>query len=184
MGEFRFASTRLVLREWRDQDAGQLQLLGSDPRVMEYLGPSQSLSDVRAMIGRQRAHQKKLGHCFWAIELRSTRQMLGFCGIQPGPDGTPIAGLPEIGWRLAYDHWGRSYAREAAEAALNYYWKHIAGDPVWAITVPANIRSWGLMERLGMVRRAEFDFDHPALVVDDPLRAHITYSISRPLLAR
>jgi RimJ/RimL family protein N-acetyltransferase len=184
MGEFRFATTRLVLREWRDQDTGQLQYLGSDPRVMEYLGPPQSVNDVRAMIGRQRAHQKKLGHCFWAIELRSTRQMLGFCGIQPGPDGTPIAGLPEIGWRLAYDHWGRSYAREAAEAALDYCWKHIADEAVWAITVPGNSRSWGLMERLGMTRRADLDFEHPALAVGNPLRPHITYSIERPLRAR
>lgn len=43
------------------------------------------------------------------------------------------------------------------------------------MTVPANVRSWGLMERLGMERMRELDFEHPALAEGDPLRPHIVY---------
>jgi hypothetical protein len=35
------------------------------------------------------------------------------------------------------------------------------------------------MERLGMDYCAELDFDHPKLAEDDPLRPHVTYSLSR-----
>jgi hypothetical protein len=35
------------------------------------------------------------------------------------------------------------------------------------------------MERLGMTRRADMDFEHQKLAVDDPLRPHITYEIRR-----
>jgi len=43
-----------------------------------------------------------------------------------------------------------------------------------------NVRSWGLMERLGMVRDHASDFDHPAVPIGDPLRPHIVYRIERP----
>ncbi len=81
----------------------------------------------------------------------------------------------EIGWRLRHDAWGQGYAREAAEATLA--WGQAAGRPrIIAMTVAANTRSWGLMERLGMLRRPDLDFAHPALAADDPLCAHIVYA--------
>jgi len=51
---------------------------------------------------------------------------------------------------------------------------------VMAITNLANTRSWGLMERLGMIRYPDEDFDYPDLAEDDPLRPHILYRIHRP----
>jgi RimJ/RimL family protein N-acetyltransferase len=146
---------------------------------MEFLGEPQSRDEVEAMINRQRMHQQMLGYCFWAIELRTTRQMIGFCGIQPGPTGTPVFDNPEIGWRLAHEHWGKSYAREAAETAIDWFWRNTTNDIVTAITVHNNIRSWGLMERLRMTRHAELDFDHPNVPDDSALKRHITYSIGR-----
>jgi len=53
-----------------------------------------------------------------------------------------------------------------------------------AVTVPANRRSWGLMERLGMVRFPEEDFRYPDLTPGEPPRAHILYRIARPGLWR
>jgi RimJ/RimL family protein N-acetyltransferase len=47
-----------------------------------------------------------------------------------------------------------------------------------AITTVENVRSWGLMERLGMVRAPQDDFDHPRAI--ERLRPHITYRIARP----
>jgi RimJ/RimL family protein N-acetyltransferase len=170
---------RLILRCWQERDEKPLHRLCSDIRVMEFLGPPQSNDEVQAAIARQQANQSKLGHCFWAVELRNTRQMIGFCGIQLGPPNTPIADVPEIGWRLAYDHWGKGYAREAAEASLAWYWANIASETVWAITVHNNNRSWGLMKRLGMLHHPDLDFDHPNVPDESPLKRHITYSISQ-----
>jgi hypothetical protein len=36
------------------------------------------------------------------------------------------------------------------------------------------------MERIGMTRRAEDDFEHPSLPEGHPLRPHILYRIERP----
>ena len=180
MAEFRLETERLILREWRDTDHAPLLAICRDPAVMEFLGPLLDEDEIRAAIGRQRNHQARLGHCYWAIERKSDSEMLGFCGIQPEPEGTPIAGLPDIGWRLAHKAWGQGYAREAATASLDWGFANLADNRIWAITTPGNVRSWGLMERLGMKRHLELDFEHPNVPDGSPLKQHIAYSIARP----
>lgn len=172
---------RLVLRGWRSSDVEPFYAMGQDPEVMTYLGPSYDWDGAVAAADRQNALLAEHGHCFWALESKIDGAFLGFCGTKPGPDGTPIAGQAEIGWRLARSYWGHGYAREAAEAALAWTWVNTVAPLVAAITVPANRNSWGLMERLGMTRFPADDFDHPALAEGDPLRRHLVYRIQRPV---
>jgi RimJ/RimL family protein N-acetyltransferase len=179
MAEFKIETERLILREWRESDIAPLLAICRDPQVMEFLGPLETEEGIHAAVARQQAHQKNLGHCYWAIGRKADQQMLGFCGIQPEPHGTQMAGLPDIGWRLGNAYWGRGYAREAAKASLDWGFANLPDDAIWAITVPANTRSWGLMERLGMKRQHDMDFDHPNVADDNPLKRHITYRITR-----
>lgn len=170
---------RLLLRRWQEADAAPFHAMGQDPDVMRFLGPPTTRAEVERTIARMNALAEAKGTCFWAVERRADRAFLGFCGIQPGPAGTPIDAKPEIGWRLARAAWGYGYAREAAAACLVDAWAR-GEEAVFAITVPANVRSWGLMIRLGMSRLDDGDFDHPAIDPGEPLRRHITYSIVRP----
>ena len=170
---------RLILRRWREADILPFHAMGQDAEVMRYLGPPMSLEDCAAAVERQNACAESYGSCFWAVERRADGAFIGFCGIKPGPAGTPIADQPEIGWRLARGSWGQGYALEAARAALDHGWATRDWPEVAAITVPANERSWGLMIRLGMTREPHGDFDHPALGPGDPLRRHLTYRIAR-----
>jgi RimJ/RimL family protein N-acetyltransferase len=48
-----------------------------------------------------------------------------------------------------------------------------------ALTVPANWRSRRVMERLGMTRAPEDDFDHPRLP-EGPLKRHVLYRLRSP----
>ena len=164
-----------------ESDIDPFHAMGQDPEVMRFIGPAPTVAPVGELVDRQNAILAEHGHCFWALEAKADGAFMGFCGVKPGVPDTPIAGQPEIGWRLASAHWGKGYAREAAEAALAWMWINTAAPLVAAITVPANTRSWGLMERLGMTRYPDDDFDHPALAEGDPLRRHIVYRIHRPL---
>lgn len=85
----------------------------------------------------------------------------------------------EIGWRLARDSWGSGYATEAASAVLDFAFDEAELDEVLSWAVPANVRSTQVMERIGMERAPELDFDHPRLMHDDRLRRHVVYRISR-----
>jgi len=177
---FAIPTERLILRPWREADHGALLAICQDPRVMEFLGPPQTEAEVHAAIGRLRLCQADNGYCFWAVERREDGAVLGFCGLKPGQPETPIAGRVEIGWRLAADAWGQGFAREAALASLDWGWANLDVRDIWAITAPGNVRSWGLMERLGMTRHHDMDFIFPGMPADSPVSQCITYSIGRP----
>jgi len=169
-------SKRLILRPWRDADREPFWEMACDPRVMAYLPPLtrvQSDEAVERMIATEREH----GHVFWALERKLEGDFIGFCGILP--PRPPIFEY-EIGWRLAQQVWGMGFAKEAAEASLAWAWANLQVPSIMAITNHANARSWGLMERLGMTRYPDEDFEHPGLAEGDPLRPHILYRIHRP----
>uniref|UniRef100_UPI0035CA75E5 GNAT family N-acetyltransferase n=1 Tax=uncultured Sphingomonas sp. TaxID=158754 RepID=UPI0035CA75E5 len=171
-------TSRLILRGWREADIAPFHAMSQDIEVMRYLGPATALDQSRAAAERMVARQAESGFCFWALERKRDASFIGFCGLLPGKP--PIAGEIEIGWRLARDAWGQGYAGEAARASLEWAWANLDVQRVQAITVPANLRSWGLMERLGMTRVDGGDFDHPDVSDDSPLKRHILYSIDRP----
>jgi RimJ/RimL family protein N-acetyltransferase len=171
---------RLIIRPWRAEDRAPYFALCDDAEVMRYLGPMQSREQTDAVLDRMEAVQAEHGHCFWAVERRADAALIGFCGLLPGKP--PVPGALEIGWRLGRSYWQQGYALEAAQACLDWGWAHTSHPAIHAITVPANRASWGLMERLGMVRVPDGDFDHPALAPGDPLRRHITYRIDRPFV--
>lgn len=175
------ATGRLLIREWRDADRPDFAAMCADPEIMRLLGSPQTRSESDAAIDGRIESQRRHGFCFWAVERRSDRALLGLCGLKVAPAGDiPIAGDIEVGWRLRRDAWGQGYAREAAAASLAWGFAELSLPRIVAITTPGNIRSWGLMERLGMTRRADLDFDHPEVKVGDPLRPHIVYVATAP----
>jgi RimJ/RimL family protein N-acetyltransferase len=170
---------RLILRRWQDSDRPAWHAMGQDPAVMEFLGAPLTPEAADTAMERQNALIDSIGHAFWAVERKEDGAFLGFCGLKPGPEGTPLFGETEIGWRLARHAWGAGYAREAAQASLDWAWSDLDVPTVAAMTVPGNTRSWGLMERLGMTRVPEQDFIHPQAPAW--LNPHITYRIARPV---
>jgi RimJ/RimL family protein N-acetyltransferase len=175
---------RLILREWRDADIDPFAAMCADPRVMATLGSLMTRAETAALVGRAVSLQARDGHCFWAMEARDTGEFFGWCGLIRGNAPT-IAGKLEIGWRLAHAHWGKGYAREAAQASLDWGFAHRGNDDsIWAVTTPGNVRSWGLMARLGMTRNRALDFDHPLVPDGSPLKRHITYCLTRAAARR
>jgi RimJ/RimL family protein N-acetyltransferase len=169
---------RLILRGWHDDDIAPFHAMGQDAEVMRYLGPLLTVDDARGVHDRMVGCQTEHGYCFWVVERKVDAAFLGFCGVQPGYGF--LAGETEIGWRLRRDAWGQGFAREAAEASLAWGWADLDVPRITAITTPDNRASWGLMERLGMKRYPDEDFDHPNVPDDSPLKRHILYRIARP----
>lgn len=179
MPDLRLETERLILRDWRDDDFGALHALCTCPLVMATIGPLHDEDKTRSLLARLQEGSERDGHTFWAMERKEDARVIGFCGVSRGPV-PPIEGLLEIGWRMAADCWGRSYAREAAEATLRWTAVNRPGEPVCAITSVGNARSRGLMERLGMRYRPDMDFDHPGVDEGSHLKPHVTYWIEQP----
>lgn len=168
---------RLLLREWRESDREPWAELNADPAVMEFFPALLDRSEADAAFDRISAAIADRGWGLWAVEFDGEFQ--GFTGMQPVPFQAAFTPAVEIGWRLRRSAWGRGFATEAARASLDYAWTELALDEVVAMAVGRNRRSLAVMERLGMTRDLDHDFDHPR-VPEGPLRRHVLYRVRRP----
>ena len=175
--EFRHATARLILRDWRDADWPIFWELTNTPAVMRWLGGVQDAAGRGAGEARIEGYRRDHGHTFWVVERKDDGALLGFCGLKRSNQAGGPQGMMEIGWRLREDAWGLGYAREAATAALAIAFEQFGADEVIALTVQGNTGSWGLMLRLGMERRDDLDFDNADFDPENP--RIIAYAITR-----
>ncbi|MBM4243853.1 MAG: GNAT family N-acetyltransferase [Deltaproteobacteria bacterium] len=170
---------RLRLRRWRSGDRAPFAALNADPRVTEFLpGPlSRAASD--ALAERIEAHFATHGFGPWAVEVPGEIPFAGFVGLAVPGFAAPFTPCVEVLWRLAPACWGRGYATEGARAALDFGFAHAGQAAIVSFTVPANVRSRAVMERLGMTHDPADDFDHPELPEGHPLRRHVLYRARR-----
>ena len=169
---------RLLLRTWRDDDAEPLARMHESPEMMRFLGGPMTRTQTDEMLARIRKHWNDRGFGVFALEHEST--LAGMCGILVPRWESRFQPCVEILWRLRPDLWGRGLVTEAARAALKDGFETHGFEEVLAFTIPANERSWRVMERLGMKRSPEDDFDHPLVDEGDPHRRHMLYRLKRP----
>jgi RimJ/RimL family protein N-acetyltransferase len=166
---------RLHLRLWRDEDLPIFAAMNADPRVMEFFPKPLGRMESDAVATRIRNHFERRGFGLWAVEVPGVAEFIGFVGLSVPSFDAHFTPCVEIGWRLACEHWGRGYATEAARAVLGLGFRQLALGEIVSFTVPTNLRSRRVMERIGMTRSPADDFDHPALPEGHPLRLHVLY---------
>lgn len=170
---------RLLLRPWREEDLPAHAAMNADPRVMEHFPfvPTRQESDDR--VSRLREHFDRHGFGMWAVEAPGVDEFVGTVGIIEVSFEAHFTPCIEIGWRLARKHWGKGYATEAAESAIEFGFETVGLNEIVAFTVPANVRSRRVMQRLGMTRAPEDDFNHPKVPSEHPLSRYVLYRISQ-----
>lgn len=149
--------------------------MNADVRVMEHYPAPLSRPQSDAFVATVDATWAQHGFGLWVIERRDDTAFLGYAGLWPVPESVPVRPRVEVGWRLAAEHWGRGYATEAARAALSFAFVDLGLDEVVSFTSTSNTRSIAVMQRLGMTRDPDGDFDHPALPGGHRLRPHLVY---------
>ena len=104
---------RLRLRLFTPDDVQITYVLGTDPDIIKY-AESEPLRDMQA--ARQRLEQgplvdyRKHGYGRFAVELKETGEVIGFCGIKYIEE----IDLPEVGYCYLPEYWGRGIGTEAA----------------------------------------------------------------------
>jgi ribosomal-protein-alanine N-acetyltransferase len=172
-----YQTSRLVLREWRDEDIQPFADLCADADVMEFFPSKMTFDESVAMVASIQDRFQQNGFGLWAVE--HDRQFAGYVGLNlTGPSfTTDFAPCHEVGWRLAKWAWGRGFATEAATEALRIGFVDYELDVIYSWTTEANKRSEAVMKRLGMRRRADLDFIHPGTPGWQGA-PHIVYSLS------
>jgi RimJ/RimL family protein N-acetyltransferase len=143
---------RLILREWRHDEADALFDIMTRPEVMRWLGDGptvllQDVSEAHLRIDRWAEKSADPPRCYWALVPKSGGPPVGSVMLLTLPNAE--AGEVEIGWWLHPDAWGRGYATEAARSVLVRAFD--AGLPeVVAVTHPGNEPSAKVARKLGM----------------------------------
>jgi RimJ/RimL family protein N-acetyltransferase len=170
---------RLILRRWRDADRESFARMNRDAVVMEFFPALLSCEESDAMVDRIETHFTERGFGLWVAELRETGEFTGYIGLAVPRFAAAFTPCVEIGWRLASGHWGRGLATEGARAVVDYAFGDLGLPELVSFTVPANLRSRRVMEKLGMTHDPGGDFDHPSIAESHPLRRHVLYRIRR-----
>jgi len=173
---------RLLLRRWQVDDRQPFARLNADPLVVEFLPKALTAEESDAVADRIEAHFERHGFGLWAVEISGVTQFAGFIGLSIPRFAAHFTPCVEIGWRLGAETWNRGYATEGARAALDFAFTHLNSDEILSFTVPANVRSRRVMEKIGMTHNPAEDFDHPVLPEGHPLRRHVLYRSRRPTI--
>lgn len=173
------STPRLLLREWRQSDLPAFAALNADPEVMACLLGTLERGESDSRARRVLEHFAAHGFGLWAAEVPGVAEFIGFIGLCYPAFQAHFTPCVEIGWRLARAYWGQGYATEGARGALAYGFRELPLDEIVSMTVPANGRSWRVMQRLGMTRSPQDDFDHPLLPAGHRLRRHVLYRLTR-----
>jgi RimJ/RimL family protein N-acetyltransferase len=172
-------TARLILRQWRDEDVAAWVGMSADPRVMEFFPSMLTRVEAEKTAMRMRELMERDGFGWWAIEVKGGAPFIGVIALQTVPFEAPFTPAMEVGWRLAFEHWGNGYATEGAQAALRFGFEALDQAQIVAMTAAVNLRSQHVMERIGMTHDPVDDFDHPRLPDGHPLRRHVLYRLKK-----
>lgn len=141
---------RLILRPWRESDAGALYKYASDPEVGPRAGwpphgsEQESLQIIRTVFS---------GEGMWAIELKETGEAIGCVGYLPSAASNLQidADQAEVGYWVARPYWGKGICTEALREVIDYCFQQKGFTALWGDYFPDNPASGRVMAGCGFV---------------------------------
>ncbi len=142
----RLVLTRIGLRP---DDRADLRRMHRDPEVMATLGGVRSDELTDEILDQLTLHWREHGFGYWMAHDAADGAFVGRGGLRQ----VAIAGVPEIevGYALLPPYWGRGLATELAGECVRVGFEELACIDLVAFTLPTNVRSRRVMERLGFV---------------------------------
>ncbi len=144
-----FETERLRLLPITKADAPYLLALMNTPKWLAYIGDRNVHSNAEAEVyitEKITPQFEKLGYGNYKVIRKSDGQFLGNCGLydRPGLEGV------DIGFAFLPAYENKGYAYEAAVKMRDEGFNSFGIKTISAITLPANLASQKLLEKLGL----------------------------------
>lgn len=150
-------SERLILRPWRETDAGELYKYASDPEVGPRAGwpPHKSIDESREIIRTLFNNDRT-----WAIELRQTGEPIGCMGYFVYGESNIDIGEndAEAGYWIARPYWNRGLCTEALRRLIDYCFNTKGFDSLWSDFFLDNPASGRVMAKCGFRDTGEINY--------------------------
>ncbi|MBS1650818.1 MAG: GNAT family N-acetyltransferase [Bacteroidetes bacterium] len=153
---------RLILRKLEYIDGNDLFEMDSDPEVHLYIenNPVKSIDEIRKVIVMLKKQYAENGIARWAVVEKLTNECIGWSGLkyfdQPLNNHNNFY---ELGYRFKKKHWGKGFATESSIGILDYGFKNLNIDKIYAITDPKNLNSKKVLTKLGFDFIETFDYE-------------------------
>lgn len=123
---------------------------------MSWNGSAAAANDdeTRRWIEEKTAHWLRHGFGLWVLSDAQTGALVGRAGLQ----STRLDGIEEVEllYALRPDFWGRGLATEVGSTLVGFAFSALELPSVVAYTLPDNVRSRRVMDKLGFVFECEF----------------------------
>lgn len=141
-------TNRLTLRPMTMEDAADLFAVFSDPVVVRYWSaePWTAISFAQDAIAHALEGYREQSEVRFGVELAETGALIGTVNLH---HIFPRNRRCELGYAFGSSHWGKGYATEALEAALDYGFHELHLNRVEADIDPRNAASAAVLERMG-----------------------------------
>lgn len=140
---------RLQLREIDISDMDSLRMILQDEKVMYAYNGAFDEQETVMWMQKQLQRYKDFGFGLWAVVQKESGEMIGQCGITMQEYNNMM--VPEVGYLLAYKHWHKGYAIEAATACRDYGFRTLHFDAIYSIIRDNNIASQKVAIKNGMI---------------------------------
>lgn len=177
ISKYIFESSRLGFRMWKESDRELFTKMNGSKEVMRYFPKTLDSKETDDFLNRVQSHFEENGYGLWAVELKDTKEFIGFIGLLNATFEAHFTPCVEIGWRLDDKYWNKGYATEGAKACLEYGFKNLKLDTIYSFTAEINKPSENVMKKIGLKKVGEFK--HPKVGDGNPLKPHVLYKIDR-----
>ena len=153
---------RLILRELEYTDANALFEMDSDPEVHLYIenNPVKTIDEMKKVIEMLKEQYLKNGIARWAVVDKESNECVGWSGLKYFRELlNDQINFYELGYRFKRKHWGKGFATESSNAIIDYGFKKLSIDSIFAMTDPNNLTSKKVLTKLSFEFRESFDYE-------------------------
>ena len=144
--EYFTATERIGFSIWRADDLPLAAMLWGNPEVSRYICASGAFTqeEIASRLNSELENFELYDVQYWPIFYLESGDIIGCCGLRPHG-----AKEYELGFHLQPEYWHQGLAREAAERTIEYAFRNLHAEALFAGHNPDNIVSKYLLQKLG-----------------------------------
>ena len=171
MESFFLNTVRLGFSVWSEKDISDALELWGNPEVTKFIVAEGKMlkEQVQQRLRKEIETYNNANIQYWPIYLIENNQNIGCCGLRPYDSESNTL---EIGIHLKEQYWGKGFAQEACTSVIEYSFKTLNVNALFAGHNPKNIASAQLLKKLG------FTYTHDEFYPPTGLQ-HPSYSLTK-----